>query len=147
MSKTCEPHENEVMSEDTDARFRAVVARDGRYHADAYDFLFESLRRAAERVHGRDTGEKPRHVTGRQLCEAARDLALETWGAMAKVVLNEWGIGRTRDFGEMVFLLVEHGFMGKRDEDVIEDFDDVYSFEGAFEKYDISVSKPTENPS
>lgn len=75
-----------------------------------------------------------RHVTGEQLCWAIRDAALERWGLMARGVLARWGVNRTRDFGEIVFALVNNGWLQKQPTDKIEDFDDVFAFSKAFDK-------------
>ena len=73
-------------------------------------------------------GKAPRHVSGRQICLALRDLAIEKWGLMAETVLKHWNIHRTIDFGNMVYLLIQHNVMHKTEEDSLEDFRDVYSF-------------------
>ena len=83
------------------------------------------------------------HVDGEDLCWGLRELALEHWGLLAPVVLRHWGIRSTRDFGKMVFALVEHGVLQKQAEDDVRDFEDVYDFETAFVKsYKIDLSKP-----
>ena len=51
---------------------------------------------------------------------------------MAKLVLGNWGMHSTRDFGEIVFNLIRIGRMRKTPQDRREDFDDVYDFEQAF---------------
>src|SRR5688572_12938768 len=48
-----------------------------------------------------------RHITGQQLCEAIRQLALRDFGYMAKTVFKSWGITQTGDFGDMVYHLIE----------------------------------------
>ena len=53
---------------------------------------------------------------------------------MARVVIEEWGITSTRDIGEIVYLLIGCGIMHKTDEDSIDDFDDVYDFDAAFDE-------------
>ncbi len=111
-----------------------LIIDDGRYPLDAFEFLHEGLELAARRVYG-ETGEPVhgrRHVSGAQLCEAIRDLAVERWGPLAKTVLRRWRICSTIDFGHMVYLLVNNDFMQKTDEDSLEDFRDVYDFDGAF---------------
>jgi uncharacterized repeat protein (TIGR04138 family) len=75
-----------------------------------------------------------RHVTGQQLCEVIRDTALERWGLMARGVLARWGITRTEDLGEIVFALVNNGWLQKQPTDSIRDFDHVFSFEQAFDQ-------------
>jgi len=74
-----------------------------------------------------------RHVTGRQLCWAVRDTALKRWGLMARSVLARWGITRTEDIGAIIFALVENDWLQKQPTDRIEDFEDVFSFDEAFE--------------
>jgi len=68
-------------------------------------------------------------VTGPELVEALRELALETYGALAREVWNRWGIGSTRDWGEIVFVLVEAGIFSKKDSDQVEDFDGLFDLD------------------
>ncbi len=111
----------------------AVISQDGRYSPAAFAFLREGLSKAVKDVHGQV--EKPgvqRHVSGQQLCQALRDLAIERWGLLARTVLARWNVHATLDFGQMVYLLIEHNYMRKTDEDSLEDFRDVFRFEQAF---------------
>ena len=75
-----------------------------------------------------------RNVSGQELSWGLRDYALRRWGLLASVVLRSWGIERTDDFGNIVFALVDHGFMQKEPHDSIADFQSVYRFEDAFDK-------------
>jgi uncharacterized repeat protein (TIGR04138 family) len=75
-----------------------------------------------------------RHVGGRELCWGLRDYALERWGMMARTVLESWKVRRTGDFGKIVFAFIEGNLMQKQEDDDIKDFEDVYSFEEAFDK-------------
>lgn len=119
-----------------------LLAADKRYRREAYAFVFEALRYAHDQLNlgtptsvealetpGGETAEQQRHLTGRELSEAIRKLALEQFGYMAKTVLNSWGVTKTGDFGEIVFNLIEIGEMSKTKHDRREDFDDVYDFE------------------
>ncbi|RIK67827.1 MAG: hypothetical protein DCC65_04965 [Planctomycetota bacterium] len=74
------------------------------------------------------------HVDGEELCWALRDLAQERWGLLAPVVLRHWGIRSTRDFGRMVFTLIEQGMLSKQPHDELSDFDGVYDFKDAFDR-------------
>jgi uncharacterized repeat protein (TIGR04138 family) len=98
------------------------------YHETAYLFILSALQFTIDRL-----GE-PRHITGRELAAGCRDLAVERWGLMARSVLQYWGIRTTRDLGEIVFALVECGVLVKRDDDCLEDFESVFSFEDAFDR-------------
>lgn len=101
--------------------------REPRYAESAYLFLLAALRRCMNRL------DSPRHVTGAELAGAARRLALERYGPLARTVLEHWGIHSTADLGEIVFLLVECGVLTKQPSDSREDFEDLYTFEQAFE--------------
>lgn len=110
-----------------------VIFSDGRYPLEAYGFLHEGMSRSVQEVHGKEApaGER-NHVTGKQICMALKDLAMEKWGLLAPAVLGKWNIHTTLDFGNMVYLLIDHSFMHKTDEDSLEDFRDVYDFNEAF---------------
>jgi uncharacterized repeat protein (TIGR04138 family) len=120
-----------------------VLARDARYPIHAYTFVFEALehtkalrRRARPRARGRRgaSAELSQHVTGRELCEGARDLALRQYGLMALAVLAQWGIRSTSDLGEIVYNLIASGDLEKTDADRRADFDAVFDFEAAFRR-------------
>lgn len=115
-----------------------VIRKDGRYPVDAFEFLAEGMTRAVKTVYG-DKPPAPGancHVTGKQVCLSLRELALERWGFLAKNVLTHWNIRTTLDFGQMVYLMINSGFMHKTDEDSLEDFRNVFSFEEAFAAQD-----------
>jgi len=121
------------MSESPDKALPDVVREDGRYPLSAFSLLHDGLRRAVKHTYGDEAGgEEPQHVSGRQLCEALRDESIERWGLLARTVLARWNIHATVDFGNMVYLLIDHGLMRKTEQDSLEDFRDVYDFDSAF---------------
>ena len=73
-----------------------------------------------------------RHVTGQALLEGVRLYALHQYGPMALALLNEWGVHRGEDFGEIVFNMVECRLLAKTEKDSREDFKNGYDFETAF---------------
>ena len=98
------------------------------YSDTAYLFILSALHYTIE------TLAEPRHITGRELAEGCRALAIDRWGLMARSVLEYWGIRSTRDLGAIVFALVECGVLVKQDTDALDDFDGVYDFGAAFER-------------
>ncbi len=94
--------------------------------------LSEELAAAVEAAGGPD--KLNRHVSGRELCWGLRDFALERWGLMSRVVLESWKVRSTRDFGEIVFAFIHHQKMQKQEGDTLQDFDEVYSFDEAFDE-------------
>ena len=68
----------------------------------------------------------------RELCEALRDHALEEFGPLALLVLTQWGVYETSDFGRMVYALIGEGVFGKNQGDQPSDFEGVYDFEETF---------------
>jgi uncharacterized repeat protein (TIGR04138 family) len=117
-----------------------VAARDPRYSWEAYIFVFEAIEHARHqlprlRSHTGTSRDDPHdyHVTGRELCEAARDLALRQFGMLALTVLKQWGIRSTSDLGELVYHLIATGDLERTASDKRSDFDNVFDFETAFQ--------------
>jgi len=77
-----------------------------------------------------------------------RVLALKQFGLMTQTVFKQWGVQSTKDFGKMVFEMIEHGRMRKTDNDRLEDFVDIYDFQQVFDaNYIIDTSEVfTRNP-
>lgn len=101
--------------------------RHPRYHETAYLFILSALHHVLEQL------AEPRHISGRELAEGMRDLALRRYGPMARTVLEHWGIEQTADVGEIVFALVEAGVLLKQEDDSPRDFDALFDFEEEFE--------------
>lgn len=106
-----------------------LVARDPRYPKAAYLFVQEGLIKTLKMFW--EPG-KPGHMTGPQLLEGLRELAIESFGRRAKATLNAWGIFKCEDFGEIVFNLIEAGLMTKQDTDTKTHFQGGYDFNTAF---------------
>ncbi len=104
-----------------------IAAEDGRYGPPAIRFVYEGLGYTAKNV-----ATEPKHVSGETLCEGLKKLALEKWGRLAMLVLNTWGIKTTRDFGEIVWLMIRNEWMSAQPTDSIEDFNDAFNFKTAF---------------
>jgi len=99
-----------------------------RFHETAYLFILSALHHVIERL------PEPRHISGRELAQGVRDLAILRFGPMARTVLEHWGIRATADVGDIVFALVEHGVLIKQDDDTPADFANVFDFDQAFEQ-------------
>lgn len=139
---------------DLDASVRALCGRDPRFRPDAYHFLLEALDYTLGRMGRAKGGETPPeppppplaragagaapaapwNVTGRDLLEGFRDLALDRYGALAREVLRAWGVTRTDDVGSIVFAMVEAGLLQKTSSDSPADYHDVFDFETAFDR-------------
>lgn len=105
-----------------------ILKRNKRYTKEAYQFLVSALHYTQKKLN------KQGHVTGKELLEGIKELALSVYGPMAKHVLESWGIHKTDDWGEIVFMLIKRKQLGKTPEDTKKDFEDVYDFEDVFVK-------------
>ena len=110
-------------------RLEKIAAEDGRYEPQAAGFVYEALGYTVKNV-----ANKLDHVEGQILCKGLQQLAVEKWGRLAMLVLNNWNIKTTRDFGEIVYMLIENQWMSAQPTDTIEDFDDVYDFKTVFKE-------------
>jgi uncharacterized repeat protein (TIGR04138 family) len=132
------------------ARLQELLRQDRRYKPAAYQFVLESLQFAHEQLRqGAPRASEPsphdapppasqkdvpeRHLTGQELCQAARQYALGQYGNLARLVLDNWGVRSTGDIGEIVYNMIRVGLMKKTREDRREDFDDVFDFQEALQ--------------
>ncbi len=116
-----------ITREETDQ----ILREDPRYAADAYAFVGEALEFTTRKLDKPATGPG-HHVTGAELLEGIRLYALQEFGPMAKTVLNAWGLRECRDFGHVVFNLVNKNILGKTEDDSLDDFNGGYDFDSAF---------------
>ena len=118
-----------------------MVRRDPRYAYEAYEFVFAALAHTQQLL-GRSPQQPPEeppeeeevvehHVSGPELLDGIRDLALREFGLMARTVFQRWGIEQTDDFGEIVFNLVEATLMSKTSEDSRRDFHAIFDLDRA----------------
>ena len=113
-----------------------ICKEDTRFDRKAYDFVRLGLDHTVKELRKKDAAraERSRHVTGPELLDGLRVYALDQYGPLAKTVLNTWGIRRCRDFGDIVFNLIEYNVFSKTDNDRREDFSDIFDFDEAFVK-------------
>lgn len=113
-----------------------ICKEDSRFERQSYLFVRQALDSTVKELKKKNperTG-KSLHVTGSELLNGIRAYALDQFGPMTKTVLNEWGITRCSDFGDIVFNLIEYNVFSKTESDRREDFADLYDFEEAFVK-------------
>ena len=103
-------------------RLRSLERRDPRVDLRAYFFVLFAVREVGQALPER------RHITGGELLDGVRSLALARFGLTARMVLEHWGVYTTEDIGEIVFALVDHGLLVKTENDSIKDFVGVFEF-------------------
>ena len=106
-----------------------IRERESRFEEGAYLFVLAALEYSQAQLQVR------RHITGRELALACRDMAIDRFGIMARIVLERWGIATTEDIGSVVFTLVDLGFLASQTSDTREQFSDVFDFADAFDRH------------
>jgi len=104
-----------------------IAREDGRYNPQAAKFVYEGLGYTVKTI-----TDEPKHVSGQTLCDGLKKLAIKRWGRLAMLVLNLWGVKTTRDFGEIVYLMIKQKWMSAQPTDSMDDFNDVYDFKTFF---------------
>lgn len=105
-----------------------IRLRERRFDERAYLFVLAALEFCQTRLTER------RHITGPELAQACRDLAIQRFGLTARLVLEHWGIRSTGDIGDVVFTLVDLGLLISQPQDSRDDFVDVFAFDQAFDR-------------
>jgi uncharacterized repeat protein (TIGR04138 family) len=115
---------------------QAILDRARLFREEAFDFVRAGLAHTCERLHGKpveiDNDENARHVSGQDLCQGLRELAVDRYGLLARTVLTRWGLRCTDDFGVIVYALIECGELRSSENDSIDDFRGVFDFGTAF---------------
>jgi uncharacterized repeat protein (TIGR04138 family) len=99
-----------------------------RFDERAYLFVLAALEFCQQRL------DERRHINGRELALACRDLALDRYGVMAGLVLDHWGVRSSADIGAVVFTLVDLGLLMSQPTDTRDEFAEVFDFGQAFER-------------
>jgi len=94
----------------------------------AYLFVLTALEYCQQRLPER------RHINGRELAISCRELALEHYGVLARMVLEHWGVRTTADIGDVVFTLVDLELLMSQPTDTRKEFIGVYDIEESFER-------------
>ena len=106
-----------------------------KYHTDAYRFVDSALRFTQKRLNRQSSGnDEGAHISGPELLDGVRELALQEFGLMTILVFRHWGVRSTDDFGRIVFDFIERGAMRKTEQDQVTDFFAVYDFEEVFDR-------------
>lgn len=113
-----------------------ICKEDSRFDKKAYDFVRQGLDQTVKELRKKNADREGRsfHVSGPELLEGMRTYALDQYGPMAITVLQSWGIKRCRDFGAIVFNLIDYKVFSKTESDRREDFTEIYTFKDAFVK-------------
>ncbi|MDD3885471.1 MAG: hypothetical protein PHI35_01195 [Victivallaceae bacterium] len=104
------------------AIIESIVENEPRYTVEAYFFISDAVSCAVRKL------EVHRHVSARELLEAMRDFAVESFGAVAAEVLRGFGIRSASDVGEIVYILIRAGLLSSSPNDRREDFDIEFDF-------------------
>ncbi|MCK4752606.1 MAG: hypothetical protein KAS75_04105 [Planctomycetes bacterium] len=104
-----------------------IAKEDGRFSPSIVKFVYEGLSYTTKKIIDEDD-----HVTGQALCEGLKRLAVEKWGRLAMLVLNTGGVKSTRDFGEIVYMMIKNKWMSAQTTDSIDDFNERYDFKTTF---------------
>src|SRR6185436_19849370 len=105
-----------------------IRMREQRFDERAYLFVLGALEYCQQRLPER------RHISGRELALACRDLALDRFGVLARLVLESWGIHNSLDIGDVVFTLVELELLMTETTESRDELSDVFDFDQAFER-------------
>ena len=110
------------MQSDIERKIAQLVASEPAYSADAYRFVSNAVTFTVSRL------QKHRHVSALELLKGTGELAVQEYGAVARQVLQEFGIWRASDVGRVVYLLIGAGVLSASEDDDPEDFNVEFDF-------------------
>ena len=111
-----------------------IAVRDVRYSPQAYYFVLETLDFINDHLEEDGFGGSDTHVSVFDLLAGARHYALDQFGPLSRVVLEDCGLYSTEDIGEVVFNMVDADLLNKQDDDDRRDFEGGFDFREVFEE-------------
>ncbi len=129
-----------MISETYNSKLQQLSESFSDYQTQAYVFVSESVAYTVKKLNA-DNNDS-RHISGRELLDGFKHLALQQFGPLALDVLQDWGIKHCEDVGTIVFRLVENGLLGAREEDSLADFQDGFDFQREFLNPFVNPEKP-----
>ena len=119
----------------------ASQTRTSTYHPNAFKFVYSALKFTQEQLRRDRKPVISSHISGPELLDGLRKLALQNFGMLSITVLRHWGVTSTDDFGHIVFELIDAGEMCRTPHDHLSDFFGVYDFGKVFrEDYTLDTS-------
>ncbi len=125
----------DAVDEDSLSQIIARTAEGTRFPVEAYLFTLQGFEFARTHVqHPQKPPYGEGHFDAVDLCWCLHDYALHLYGESAREQLAQWGIRRTRDFGDIEFELIRSGLVQKSDEsESADDYADVFDFDEEFD--------------
>ena len=131
-----------------------LLQNDKRYKYAAYEFILAAVKFAHDTLELGDPvsqirrlndgsfcidddeppGDASRDISAADICKAIKIYAVDMFGLLAKPTLNNWGIKSTADFGQIIFNLMKCEALLQSERDNIDDYNDVFDFDSAFEE-------------
>jgi len=110
------------MDKNFDESIAQIVRRDGRYHADAYEFVNAAVTYTVKKLARDSKPRGARHVSAEELLTGAMDYAVAQFGFLAAAVIRQWGILSGEDFGNIVYNMIDAHLLSASKEDSQTDF-------------------------
>lgn len=110
-------------------KIEGLLDKDRRFSYESYQFVNDTLDFAQKKLlesSGKEEIDGSKSISGKDLCQAACDLALVRFGYLARLVLANLGIRKTGDIGDIVYNLIKIGYMSEVPGDSRSDFDNVF---------------------
>lgn len=94
---------------------------DPRYADEAYLFVAQAVQNAL--LAARRVESRARHITASEIVETAGAVAASEYGALAEMVLADWGIKTNTDISNIVYKLIGANVFAAGPDDAPEQFD------------------------
>ena len=83
------------METEFDRKVALLLAKDPRYHREVYYFVAEAVNFTVSKRKARG------HVSAAQLLDGIREFAVFKYGAVADIVMSQWGLVMESDAGDL----------------------------------------------
>ena len=122
-----------MQQDDFISKVETLAEQNGRFKKAVYIFVYDALEYTVKKLGKSSLNPDKRHISGQELLYGISEYGLEQYGPLTREVFRYWHVEETRNFGEIVFNLIQAGLMNKTADDSLEDFTNIYSFDEEFD--------------
>jgi uncharacterized repeat protein (TIGR04138 family) len=115
--------------EDIENQIEITAANSGKYKSDAYRYTIQVLGDIFSLKKAISSKEEEISLPAREVLRGLKIYGWMYYGLLAGHVFETWGLRHGKDFGEIIFDLVDAGFIGKGPSETVKDYDEGFDFD------------------
>ena len=127
--------------EEVESQIEVIAKKNGKYKPDAYRYALQVIADVFALKKASIITDEQISLPAREVLRGLKVYGWMYYGPLAEHVFEKWGLRHGKDFGEVIFDLVDAGFIGKSPNESVTDYAEGFDFEWEEDTYwDLSTN-------